>query len=413
MIKIIGILGVFLLTSCSQFSQSKNPSWPTYLVKKVETDGTISEIAVHSEKCHKNWSVECRSIRENQSKIKHPKKIILVGDTGCRLKESKGGTVSYQNCDNLQEWPWPVVATEMAKENADLIVHLGDYHYREECNSSTPLCEKLKATVGYHWRAWEEDFFRPVAMASLSAPWLFVRGNHEDCKRAHEGFLTLMTGKNFNLKDGSGCKERLPVEFYEFENVTLINWDNSAMNDKGQWSDDFTQSIFNQLIEIKSKVYSHPEKNFILLAHKPLFAFVPLQEEYIVVNEQLLNIWNKIVMPNNLSIIASGHIHNFQLAKSAKLPLQIVSGHGATSLDPFTLTSTIDSTVAKLKSIPAAKEIGFDFFTTTTNAQHFGYVVMEEQKDASWKIIAKNVFDKNKVECTSGVSKLNCHKIIK
>jgi len=288
-------------------------------------------------------------------------------------------------------------------------VHLGDYHYREQCSANNALCEKLKSTVGYHWRAWEEDFFRPVALSSMNAPWLFVRGNHEDCQRAHKGFLSFMTGKDYKAEANDVCPVSLPLEFYEFKDVTLINWDNSSLDDRKTWSDDVTQKVFNDLIEIKAKVYSKPEKTFILLSHKPLFAFVPLQNEYVVSNQFLIPLWTKVAMPSNLKFVMSGHIHNFQITKSASLPTQVVSGLGGTTLDPF----SVDTTVEKLKSLPIAKELGFDFFTLTTNKQHFGYVVMEKQKNGEWKVTAKNIFDKNKVECTSGITKINCHKLEK
>src|ERR1700692_180109 len=58
----------------------------------------------------------------------HLQKIILLGDTGCRLKESKKGSV-YQDCNDPTDWTYPTVALKIAAEKPDLIIHVGDYLY--------------------------------------------------------------------------------------------------------------------------------------------------------------------------------------------------------------------------------------------------------------------------------------------
>src|SRR6201999_4366668 len=55
-----------------------------------------------------------------------PQKILVVGDTGCRIK---GTTV--QDCNDPAKWPFPHVAVVAAKLKPDLVVHVGDYLYRE------------------------------------------------------------------------------------------------------------------------------------------------------------------------------------------------------------------------------------------------------------------------------------------
>ena len=42
------------------------------------------------------------------------------------------------------------------------------------------------------WPAWREDFFMPAARLMTTAPWLFVRGNHELCSRAGPGWFYLL-----------------------------------------------------------------------------------------------------------------------------------------------------------------------------------------------------------------------------
>ena len=42
------------------------------------------------------------------------------------------------------------------------------------------------------WSAWRDDFFVPAARLMKTAPWLFVRGNHELCSRAGPGWFYLL-----------------------------------------------------------------------------------------------------------------------------------------------------------------------------------------------------------------------------
>jgi hypothetical protein len=41
--------------------------------------------------------------------------------------------------------------------------------------------------VGDNWDAWNADFFTPAAQLLTAAPWVFSRGNHEDCGRSWRG----------------------------------------------------------------------------------------------------------------------------------------------------------------------------------------------------------------------------------
>ena len=42
------------------------------------------------------------------------------------------------------------------------------------------------------WAAWRDDFFVPASRLMKTAPWLFVRGNHELCSRAGPGWFYLL-----------------------------------------------------------------------------------------------------------------------------------------------------------------------------------------------------------------------------
>ncbi|MGH9614941.1 MAG: metallophosphoesterase, partial [Bryobacteraceae bacterium] len=55
-----------------------------------------------------------------------PRRILIFGDTGCRLKGQ-----AVQDCDNPRAWPFALVARHAAARRPDLVIHVGDYIYRE------------------------------------------------------------------------------------------------------------------------------------------------------------------------------------------------------------------------------------------------------------------------------------------
>jgi len=103
-------------------------------------------------------------------------RVVAIGDTGCRAAE--------QDCGVAADWPFAAVAHRAAGANADLAVHVGDYIYREtahDCGLNTPC--------GDNWAAWQADWFGAVHELLPAAPWVFARGNHEDCTRGGTGWF--------------------------------------------------------------------------------------------------------------------------------------------------------------------------------------------------------------------------------
>src|SRR5581483_11407608 len=53
-------------------------------------------------------------------------RIVVIGDTGCRLAR-----FAVQDCDNPRAWPFAAIARAAALKRPDLVIHVGDYYYRE------------------------------------------------------------------------------------------------------------------------------------------------------------------------------------------------------------------------------------------------------------------------------------------
>jgi hypothetical protein len=156
-----------------------------------------------------------------------PRRVLVMGDSGCR------GDLPHkpQPCTGdgfTKVWPFGVIAEDEKRLGADLIIHVGDYNYRNTPRDMVlpprvtgydqPLSVKIYDTgdlddedvpeepigPGYwsqnmqgspipdSWPAWRDDFFVPATRLMKTAPWLFVRGNHELCSRAGPGWFYLL-----------------------------------------------------------------------------------------------------------------------------------------------------------------------------------------------------------------------------
>ena len=120
--------------------------------------------------------------------VQAPRRIVVIGDTGCRLKQSDG---QFQSCLDNASWPFAQVARSAAAAKPDLVIHVGDFHYRESpCPAAEAGC--AGSPWGYGQDTWSADFFDPARTLLASAPWVFVRGNHETCTRAGQGWFRFL-----------------------------------------------------------------------------------------------------------------------------------------------------------------------------------------------------------------------------
>ena len=98
-------------------------------------------------------------------------KILLIGDTGCRVTYYPPPQPCEKQEEALKGWPFPKIAEQASQiEDFDLVIHIGDYHYRERpCPvSQEDTCGKHSG--GYVWAAWESDFFAPARKLLARAP---------------------------------------------------------------------------------------------------------------------------------------------------------------------------------------------------------------------------------------------------
>ncbi len=77
-----------------------------------------------------------RTVLLDQHITRQPARVLVIGDTGCKV------TSFYdQVCSDESKWAFAPVATAAARQPAGLILHLGDYYYRETpCKGSSTPC---------------------------------------------------------------------------------------------------------------------------------------------------------------------------------------------------------------------------------------------------------------------------------
>src|SRR5581483_4313059 len=96
--------------------------------------------------------------------VADPQRILVLGDTGCRIK----GTY-LQACNDPRAWPFPGLAKAAAALKPDLVLHVGDYLYRESpCPEGNAGC--AGSPYGDNWPSWNADFFAPAAPLLAAAP---------------------------------------------------------------------------------------------------------------------------------------------------------------------------------------------------------------------------------------------------
>lgn len=252
---------------------------------------------------------------------KTPERIMVFGDTGCRIK---GGTI--QDCNDPKKWPFPEIAAQAAKLKPDLVIHVGDYLYRESsCPPGDKRCEGTPH--GDNWPAWNADFFAPAAPLLAAAPWVIVRGNHEDCQRAGRGWLRLLGPNPVNTV--AGCTSHMPLYTVPLGDVNLAVMDDADAPDTTIDADLRTEyeADFKALAEAKAPLW--------LLAHRPIWGALTLYGMGLGGNRTLIAALADPGLLKGTSLMLSGHIHTFEALnyKDKTLPPQLIAGFGGDALD--------------------------------------------------------------------------------
>ena len=250
-----------------------------------------------------------------------PDRILLVGDSGCRLRGSQ-----VQACHDIQLWPFRLIATMGAHFKPDLVIHVGDMHYRESpCPPGNMGC--AGSPYGDNWAVWREDFFAPAEALLGAAPWVMLRGNHEECHRGGIGWARMLDPYPFDIKAGkAGCLGPQMPFTVDLGGVTLLVMDVSTADERlNEIQAAFYRPQFEKASALKGPVWYG--------IHRPIWAAENRRRGTPEGDNRTLAAAAKGVMPPNAQLMLSGHHHVYSVMKyEGDLPLQIVAGHSGNAL---------------------------------------------------------------------------------
>jgi Calcineurin-like phosphoesterase len=280
----------------------------------------------------------------------NPQRIVIFGDTGCRIL---GETL--QDCNDPAAWPFPKIAAAAATARPDLVIHVGDYHYREaQCPAERSGC--ANSPWGYGFDAWNADFFDPAARLLAAAPWIMVRGNHEDCARAGEGWIRFLDAQPAT----ADCRDLTGIFVARLGEFGVVVVDGARADDSKGDVGALARLLHSQFAEVAAKV---PAEAW-LVSHRPLnamrgaFRQPAVNEVENAVQEQAFG----SIMPPGVRMTVAGHIHFFQAVDfgGTRAP-QLVVGTGGDNLDKQPPISVVGAEINGRKVVNSMTYSGFAY----------------------------------------------------
>jgi len=277
------------------------------------------------------------------------RRVVILGDTGCRLK----GAFAIQDCNDPNAWPYAKIVAHAVAARPDLVIHLGDYHYRETaCPAGWRGCEG--SPFGFGWDAWNADFFAPSAPLFAAAPWLLVRGNHEDCERAGEGWFRLLAAVSL----ASRCGDLTGFFVTETGGMGFVVMDSASATDPSGDPQPLLRKLAAQFAEIRDTI---PGESW-LLTHRPMNALRSSPAGPDSVENRIQQAAIGDALPPSVRMIVSGHNHFFQALDfdGVRAP-QLVVGTGGDVLLPIPREQLIGKNVNGARVADAATRFGFAY----------------------------------------------------
>jgi len=299
-------------------------------------------------------------------------RVVIVGDTGCRISI---GNV-YQACGDPTQWPFPVISSAAAAMQPDLVLHVGDYEYRDNpCPPGNTAC--AGQPWGYGSDAWVADFFAPAAPLLAAAPWVMVRGNHEVCNRAGQGWYRYLDPAPFDGTDVKTCDNAANDNTGNFNDpwavsfgdTQFIAFDSSNVS-KTAYSPAAFQPYTSELAEAAG--LSSASLMNIFAVHHPVLGYTAANPPTIG-SPGLQSVMNAAFpgnyYPPNTAIAVHGHVHDFQAFNFASNhPATFVAGNGGDNLD-----SALPAVFNPNTDLPAPNTVVNAF----AYSQEFGFMVMD------------------------------------
>lgn len=338
----------------------------------------------------------------------HPKRIVVLGDTGCRLKQS---THSFQACSDGSEWPFAQIARAAANLKPDLVIHLGDLHYRESpCPIDHLGCSA--SAWGYGADAWIADVFEPAAPLLNVAPWVFVRGNHESCARAGVGWYRYFDA--WPMATGLDCTEPgsylladhgAPYLVPLNSDLAMLVMDSSnTPSDLRSVVADHQAHAIKRLEQVRTLIQDAPNRLW-WAQHHPVFLNPSAADRSLKRigdrwSAPLQTVFGPMLIPDKVDLMLNGHVHRLRMESIESPQLATLGvGHSGTAFE---------GTSGSRRSPDTAPVDDAHLVREGAIVQQHGFVVMDLQ-DGGWSVSALDVQGKETLRCMLQGKSLRCN----
>ncbi|MGA7118768.1 MAG: metallophosphoesterase [Polyangiaceae bacterium] len=354
-----------------------------------------------------------------------PTKIVVIGDTGCRLQNGNGTQSCNDPNPNGTDTPYPfaAVAALAAAQNPDLVLHVGDYAYRDNPCPAGQGYNCGGSPWGFGWDTWQADLFAPGAPLLAAAPWIMTRGNHEQCNRAGQGWYRFLdtnpydttgvhtcdnpaydataTGGNWNNPFLVNINSSTQVVVFDTSNAKPQSQSPSLPTGPGSV---YYTTYASELTTAGSLIGASPLAFNLWSNHHPIFGYAtgttptnPIPAFPPVMN----SVFPGTYFPPPINLALHGHTHDYQALnfQTGTLPdggsfqpaATLVSGNAGDILDtalPYPLTGSSVSAVGNPTAVSVATVGGVQQFATSDNGtpyqnpnsstdNDFGYMVLQ------------------------------------
>jgi hypothetical protein len=298
--------------------------------------------------------------------------IVVFGDTGCRLK---GG--EQQNCGDIAAWPFPKIAQSIANVHPDLAIHVGDFYYRENnCVPGVAGCVNYWGDTSMSWNA---DWFAPAKPLLASVPLVFVRGNHEDCRRGGPAwFRYLEPSETTACPAADAAFDGTPPYAIALNGLRLVSVDSAADPSDVPPVDPGRVAYYKMNLEAARALAAGATGSVWLLTHRPPYSSANMTA---VLTQAPVDF-------SPFDAVLVGHVHDFVAVNLASYPPLIVNGESGDDLDEAdSMQKYVSANGYSLGTQPpyATKQFGFAVYTRT---------------QAGWTISLRDVDGIERTACT-------------
>jgi hypothetical protein len=368
--------------------------------------------------CEAAWPAGIKRARVAGRELPAPqpdiRRIVIIADTGCRLKASEK---AFQPCNDRQAWPLARIAQSAAAKKPDLVLHIGDIHYRESpCPSGDAGC--ANSPWGYGYDAWQADFFAPAKPLLAAAPWVFVRGNHESCFRAGQGWFRFIDTQpwsqtrscNDPANDGDADYSQ-PYAVALNEDTQLIVFDSSKTNGKPFSTQELSFTKYTQELRAVAQLTQQKTTSFFM-SHHPLLAVASVKDPHKFKpggNEGLQSVFSALyperLFPQGVSLALQGHVHLFEaISFKGAQPASLVLGNSGSANEgraPDTLPAGAQLYPgAEVEDYAARSEFGFATLDRVAGGA-----------SGDWLLTEYDVDGLPVIECALSGGKSRCSKV--